>query len=71
MAVATRFRPAGMALALAAAAVTTVLAGVVAVGSSHSTGDRSVLDVVMLTGMYAGLFAVAAWLFTRVRAYAA
>jgi hypothetical protein len=28
----------------------------------------SVTDVVMLTLMYAGLFACAAWLFTRVRA---
>ena len=72
VAVATRFRPAGMAMALAAAAVTTVLAGVVAVGLvalDRATG--SVLDVVMLTGMYAGLFAVAAWLFTRVRVSAA
>ena len=68
----TRFRPAGMALALAAAAVTTVLAGVVAlvlVALDRATG--SVLDVVMLTGMYAGLFAGAAWLFTRVRVSAA
>jgi hypothetical protein len=72
VAVATRVRPAGMAMALAAAAVTTVLAVVVAVGLvalDRATG--SVLDVVMLTGMYAGLFAVAAWLFTRVRVSAA
>lgn len=67
VAVVTRFRPAGMALALGAAAVTTVAAGVVAlvlVALDQATG--SVLDVVMLTGMYAALFAVAAWLFTRV-----
>ncbi len=68
----TRFRPAGMALALGAAAVTTVASGAVAlvlVALDEASG--SVVDVVMLTGMYAGLFAVAAWLFTRVRAYAA
>jgi hypothetical protein len=67
VAVATRFRPAGMAMALAAASVTTVVAGVVAlvlVALDRATG--SVLDVIMLTGMYAALFAVAAWLFTRV-----
>jgi hypothetical protein len=67
VAVATRFRPAGMAMALAAASVTTVVAGVVAlvlVVLDRATG--SVLDVIMLTGMYAALFAVAAWLFTRV-----
>jgi hypothetical protein len=66
VAVVTRFRPAGMAMALAAAAVTTVVAGAVAVGMvalDETTG--SVLDVVLLTGMYAGLFGVAAWLFGR------
>lgn len=30
--------------------------------------SASIVDVVMLTAMYAGLFAVGAWLFTRVRA---
>lgn len=69
VAVTTRFRPVGMVKALAAAAVTTVIAGVAAlvlVALDQATG--SVLDVVMLTAMYAALFAVAAWLFSRVRA---
>ncbi|HSU02312.1 MAG TPA: hypothetical protein VLK03_07150 [Nocardioides sp.] len=67
VAIATRFTPRGMALALAAAAATTVVAGVVAVAlvaTDRATG--SLPDVVMLTGMYAALFAFAAWLFTRV-----
>lgn len=66
VALVVRFRPAGMALALAAAAVTTVLAGawsVVVVATDRV--DASLLDVVMLTGMYAALFAFAAWLFSR------
>ena len=37
---------------------------VVLVALDQATG--SVLDVIVLTGMYAGLFAVAAWLFSRV-----
>ena len=68
VAVVTRFRPGGMALALGGAALATVVAGAVAVGlvlADRETG--SLLDVVGLTGMYATLFAVAAWLFTRVR----
>jgi hypothetical protein len=69
VALATRFRPAGMALALAAAAVTTVVAGVVAVVLvATDRASASVLDVVMLTGMYAVLFGLCGWLFTRVRA---
>ena len=68
VALVTRFRPAGMALALAAAAVVTVVAGAVAVGLVVTDRESaSILDVVMLTVMYAGLFAVGAWLFTRVR----
>ena len=66
VALVVRFRPAGMALALAAAAVTTVLAGawsVVVVATDRV--DASLVDVVMLTGMYAALFAFAAWLFSR------
>lgn len=69
VALATRFRPQGMAYALGAAALTTVVAGAVAIGMV-ATDDvaASVPDVVMLTAMYAGLFAVGAWLFARVRA---
>jgi len=68
VALATRFRPDGMALASGAAAVTTVVAGVVAVAMvATDRATASIADVVMLTVMYAGLFAAGAWLFTRVR----
>ena len=68
VAVATRFRPGGMVLALGGAALATVVAGAVAVGLVLTDRENaSLLDVVGLTGMYAALFAVAAWLFTRVR----
>jgi hypothetical protein len=67
VAVATRFRPDGMVLALGAAAATTLVAGVVAV-VLVATDDAaaSIADVIMLTAMYAGLFAAGAWLFSRV-----
>jgi len=69
VAVATRFHAGGMALALGAAAGTTVVAGAAAVVLvATDRAVASVADVVMLTAMYATLFAVAAWLFTRVRA---
>ncbi|GIN05281.1 hypothetical protein Pve01_69390 [Planomonospora venezuelensis] len=67
VAAATRFRPGGMVLALGAAALTTLLAGVVAVvlvAADDTAG--SVVDVVMLSVMYAALFAAGAWLFSRV-----
>ena len=68
VAVSTRFRPSGMVLALGGAAVATVVAGAVAVGMVAADDvTASVADVVMLTGMYAALFAAAAWLFSRVR----
>ena len=66
VAVVTRFSARGMALALGAAAVTTVVAGVVAVVLVATDRESaSLLDVVMLTAMYASMFAVAAWLFRR------
>ena len=68
VAVVTRFRAPGMALALAAAALTTLVAGAVAVGLVASDrASASIADVVMLTVMYAALFGLGAWLFTRVR----
>ena len=68
VAVATRFRPGGMVLALGGAALATVVAGAVAVGLVVTDRESaSLLDVVGLTGMYAALFAGAAWLFSRVR----
>jgi hypothetical protein len=69
VAAATRFRPGGMVLALGSAAVATVVAGAVAVVLVViDDTSASVADVVMLTAMYAALFAVGAWLFSRVRA---
>jgi len=66
VALATRFRAPGMALALAAAALVTVLAGGWSVGLvATDQVSASLVDVVMLTGMYAALFAFAAWLFRR------
>jgi len=65
-AVVARFRAAGMALALGATAGATVVAGVVAlVVVLVRDLDASVLDLVGLTGMFAVLFAVSAWLFRR------
>jgi hypothetical protein len=69
VAVATRFRPGGMVLALGGAALATVVAGVVAVALVVTDRESaSLLDVVGLTAMYAALFAVGGWLFSRVRA---
>jgi hypothetical protein len=69
VAVVTRFSPAGMAMALGAAAVATLVAGVVAVVLIATDREAaSLVDVVGITGMYAGLFALAAWLFARFRA---
>ena len=68
VAAATRFRAPGMAVALAAASLTTVAVGVVAVVLVATDRESaSLLDVVGISGMYAVLFALAAWLFTRVR----
>ncbi|HSF34561.1 MAG TPA: hypothetical protein VLA70_00505 [Nocardioides sp.] len=67
VAAANRFRAAGMVLALGAAAVTTLLAGVVAVVLvATDRAVASIADVVMITAMYAALFAAAGWLFSRV-----
>ena len=68
VAIATRFRPGGMVLALGAAAATTLAAGVVAVVLvATDRAVASIADVVMITAMYAALFAAAGWLFSRVR----
>ena len=66
VALVTRFRARGMVLALGAAALTTVLAGGWSVGLiATDRVSASLVDVVMLTGMYAALFGLAAWLFRR------
>lgn len=65
-AVAARFRPRGMALALAAAAVATGLVAVIAIAAGlQDEPGASVLEILGLSGMYAGLLAVSAWCFYR------
>ena len=64
--IAARFQPRGMALALAATAVTQVVVGLVAIGRGlHTSPGASVLEIVGLTFMYAVMFAASAWLFQR------
>lgn len=64
LALASRLRPAGMALALAATALGTLLVGIVAVAAGLHEGG-SAFDVIMLSAMYAALFGASAWLFRR------
>lgn len=61
-----RLRPGGMAVALAATALAQAVVSTTALlaGLHHHAG-ASVVDIVGLTGMYAGLFCLAAWLFRR------
>ena len=64
--IASRLRPAGMARTMVAAAVTQVLVPVVVLVSGRPEAQAvSLVDVVGLTGMYAGLFLLSAWLFRR------
>ena len=64
--VVARFQPRGMALALAATAVTQVVVGLVAiVRGLHTSPGASVLEIMGLTCMYAVMFAASAWLFQR------
>jgi len=61
-----RRRPGGMAVTMLATAAAQVLAPVVAFAAGlEGTEGASVLDVVGLTGMFAGLFLLSAWLFRR------
>ena len=65
-AVIARLRPRGMALTLVAMAGAQVLVAVIALiaGLQHNEG-ASVIEILGLTGMYAGLFCMSAWLFWR------
>lgn len=68
VAVVTRFRAPGMAVGLAAASLATLVAGAVAVVLVVTDRETASLpDVVGISLMYAALFALAAWLFQRVR----
>jgi len=61
-----RLRARGMALALLATSVVTVLVAVVALATGQQdTPGASVVEILGLTAMYAGLFALSGWLFWR------
>jgi len=61
-----RLRPRPMAVAMATTAATMVGCTVVAFAmGEHQNPGASASDMVMLTTMYAGLFAVSSWLFSR------
>jgi len=65
-ALAARFRAHGMALALAAAAVTTVVVALLAVLLVVRNDEAaSLLDIVMVSGLYAAMLATSGWLFHR------
>ena len=64
-AVITRLRPHGMARTMSATAAATLLVGVIAIAlGKHETEGTSVLEILGLTTMYAGLFAASAWQFS-------
>ena len=60
-----RFRPAGMARAMAATAVAMGLAGVVALAAGLVPAYNPAAESLGLSGLFAALFAGAAWLFRR------
>jgi hypothetical protein len=65
-AVVARFRARGMAVALAATAIATVLVAFVAIAAGlHRNEGASALDILAISGMFAGLFGLSAWLFSR------
>ena len=62
-----RLKAPGMARALTAAALATLLVGTVAIVAGLAE-DASMLDVVGLTGMFACLYGLSAWFFHRAAA---
>jgi len=61
-----RLRPGGMVLTLAATALAqAVVSATALLAGLHQAEGASVVDIVGLTAMYAGMFGVAAWLFSR------
>lgn len=63
-AILARLRPGGMARAMAVTAGATVVVGVIGLLlGKHQAEYSSVLEILGLTGMFATLFAVSAWLF--------
>lgn len=64
-ALASRLRAHGMALTLLAMAAGQVVVALIALVAVVPGSDASVIDLIGLTVMYAGLFIFAAWLFGR------
>jgi hypothetical protein len=65
-AVAARFRARGMALALAATALATLVAALIAIAAGmHHNEGASIGEILRLSGFFAALFAGSAWLFRR------
>ena len=65
-AVVARLRAGGMVYALGATAAGTLLVAVIAlVAGLHDGSAGRAADIVGISAMYAGLFAVSAWLFRR------
>lgn len=61
-----RLRPRGMAVALAATALTPVVIAVIALARGlQNTEGASVTEILGLTGMFVVLFGTSAWLFWR------
>lgn len=60
-----RFRPGGMAAALAATAAAQAAVGIYAVAAGLGSGPKWPLDILLLSAAFAGLWATSAWLFAR------
>lgn len=61
-----RLRPGGMAVTLAATALTqAVVSATALLAGLHQDPGAPIVDIVGLTAMYASLFGLAAWLFWR------
>lgn len=60
-----RFRPRGMALSDGAAAVATLVVGLIAIVAGLHDDFDGARDVVMISAMYAAMFAASGWLFWR------
>lgn len=64
-AIVARFRPAGMARAMTATAAAQALVAAIALTAPVSTGPVWPEDVIMLTGFFAALWLLSAWLFRK------
>jgi hypothetical protein len=61
-----RFRSSGMAWALAATAIAlVVVAGIALIAGLHHEPGASAVEILGISGMYAALFGLSAWLFRR------